>query len=196
MRQWKQDEAIGVTDHERRKQLALLADTIGQMPSDKQTFWAGHLEKLIDNDQSPEMRRLAVRAAGSLRDPRAMAMIDKGLDDESVKVRMEACQALGRRKGDDAARVLVATIGSETNQDVKHAAMTALANHNNQIAIDSLKIALSDRNPATRDLAVESLKGATGKNYGDDPDVWIAALEGKPTEQAPTRFAERVRNFF
>jgi HEAT repeat protein len=196
MREWKRDEAIGVTDHERRKQLALLADTIGQMPADKQTFWAGHLQKMIDSDQSPEMRRLAVRAAGSLRDTSAMAMIDKGLDDESVKVRMEACQALGRRGGDDAARLLAATIGSETNEDVKHAAMAALANHNNPIAIDALKIALADRNPATRVLAIESLKGATGKNYGDDPQVWIAALEGKPTEQAAPRFAERLRNFF
>jgi len=196
MREWKRDEAIGVTDHERRKQLTLLAENVDQLPADKQKFWAGHLEKLLANDDSPEMRRLAVRAAGRLNDPSAMAMIDKGLDDDSVKVRMEACNALGRRSGDEAARMLVATVGTETSQDVKHAALTALANHKSEIAVDSLKIALADRNPATRDLAVQSIKGATGKNYGDDPKVWIAALDGRPTEEVPTRLAERVRDMF
>ena len=196
MREWKRDEAIGVTDHERRKQLTLLAETIDQLPANKQQFWAGHLTQLIDNDDSAEMRRLAVRAAGRLNDPSAIAMIDRGLSDDSMKVRMEACQALGRRPGDEAARMLAATVGTETNDDVKHAALQALANHKNQIAQDSLRVALSDRNPATRTLAVESLRSVTGKNYGNDPDTWIAALEGKPTEEAPTRFAERVREFF
>lgn len=196
MRQWKQDEAIGVTDHERRRQLTLLAESIDQLPASKQKFWAEHLEKMLANDDSPEMRRLAVKAAGRLKDPSAVAMIEKGLDDESVKVRMEACSALGQRGGDEAARMLAATVGTETSQDVKHAALTALAHHNSKIAVDSLKIALSDRNPATRDLAVKSLRGATGKNYGDDPKVWIAALEGKPTEEATPRLADRVRDFF
>lgn len=193
MGEWKRDEALGVTDHERTKQLTVLAETIHQLPANKQQFWAEHLSKMIESDDSPEMRRLAIRAAGRLKDPSAIGMIDKGLDDDSIKVRMEACQALGRRQGDEATRMLAATIGTETSQDVKHAALAALGNHDSPIAIDSLKIALADRNPATRDVAVQSLKDATGKNYGDDPTVWIAALEGKPTEQAPVRFAERVR---
>lgn len=196
MGEWKRDAAIGVTDHERRKELALLAETIDQMPANKQQFWMGHLNQMIENDESPEMRRLAIRAAGRLRDPSAMAMLERGLDDDSVKVRMEACESLGRMTGEEAARTLAATVGTETSEDVRHAALEALASHKNQIAVDSLKIALSDRNPATRDLAVQSLKGATGKNYGEDPQVWIAALEGKPTQQVETRFAERVREIF
>lgn len=196
MGEWKRDQAIGVTDDQRRKELALLANSIHQLPADKQKFWAGHLEKLIENDDSPEMRRLAIKAAGRVNDPSAITMIQKGLDDDSMKVRMEACTALGLLEGDDAARILAATVGTETSEDVKHAALTALANHKNQIAVDSLKIALADRNPATRSLAIESLKSSTGKNYGDDPAVWIAALEGKSTEEVPTKFAERVRGFF
>ena len=112
-----------------------------------------------------------------------MAMIERGLDDGSLKVRMEACQALGRRPGDDAARMLVATIGTDTDLDVKHAAMEALARHDSPISRDALKLALADRNPATRSLAMESLRDVTGENYGDDPQVWIAALNGEPTPQ-------------
>ena len=90
MGEWKRDEKIGVTDHERRKQLALLADTIHKMPANKQQFWAEHLDQLMESDESPEMRRLVVRAAGRLNNSSSMTLIEKGLDDSSVKVRMEA----------------------------------------------------------------------------------------------------------
>ena len=84
---------------EKRKQLALLAETIHQMPPNKQEYWSGHLNKLIETDESPEMRRLVVRAAGRLNDSTSsISLIEKGLDDSSEKVRMEACQALGRRQ--------------------------------------------------------------------------------------------------
>ena len=195
-REWGKDEKIGVTDHERRKQLTILAETAGELSAEKQEFWAQQLNKLIETDQSPEMRRLAVRAASRMEVPSAMAMIERGLDDGSLKVRMEACRALGRRPGDDAARMLVATIGTDTDLDVKHAAMEALAQHDSPISRDALKIALADRNPATRNLAMESLRDVTGENYGDDPQVWIAALNGEPTEEVTPRFADRIRDIF
>ncbi len=195
--EWRADEAIGVSDHVRRKQLAKLAETIHTLPAERQTFWAGQLTAMLENDPSPEMRRLAVRAARKLDSASALPMIEKGLDDESMKVRMEACRSLGSRSGEEEARLLAATVGTESNVDVKQAAIKALGNHKSQIAVDSLQIALSDRNPATRSLAVDSLRGSTGKNYGDDPKVWIAALEGKQVvEESPVRFADRVRSFF
>lgn len=196
MKEWKADEAFGVTDHERRVQLSELAETIDRLPEDRQQFWSGHLEKMIENDDNAEMRRLAVRAAGRVQSPNALTLIEKGLDDDSFKVRMEACQALGARDNEEVTRMLVATVGTETNQDVKHAAMKALAKRSTPAAVDSLRLALADRNPATRDLAMESLRGATGKDYGDDPEVWIAALDGNPVEERPTRFAERLRDIF
>lgn len=195
--EWKQDEAIGVTDHERRAQLSSLAESIDELPVERQKYWAEHLDKILENDESPEMRRLVVRAAGRLNDPSALDLIERGLDDESMKVRMEACNSLGRRDGEESAKMLATVVGTETDQNVKHAALRGLANHKNQIAVDSLKIALADPNPATRHVAVESLKGSTSKDYGDDPKVWIAALEGKPPqEQAPTKIADRIRSLF
>jgi len=194
--EWKEDDAIGVTDHARRKELTILVDTIGSMPAEKQQFWSGQLKKMIEHDRSPEMRRLAIRAAGNLHDASAISLVKQGLDDDSVKVRMEACKSLGRRTGEDSAQVLASVAGAETNEDVRHAALNALASHKNPIAVHALRAALADRNPATRDLAMQSLKGATGKNYGDDPKVWIAALDGTPTPEAEIKIADRVRNLF
>lgn len=194
--EWRKDEKIGVTDHERRKQLTLLAETAGELPADKQEFWAEQLVKMIETDQSPEMRRLAVRAASQMDVPNALDMIEQGLDDASLKVRMEACQALGRREGEDASRMLVATVGTETDLDVKHAALEALAQQDNPIARDALKVALSDRNPATRHLVVDSLREMTGQDFGDDPEVWIAALNGQPVDESSPGFTDRIRDFF
>lgn len=196
MNEWKDDTALGVTDHERRKQLTVLADTIGTMSSQKQQFWSEQLKKMIENDSSPEMRRLAVRAAGNLSKGSGFALVEQGLDDDSEKVRMEACKSLGRGKDEQSVRTLASVAGTETSEDVRHAALAALANHKNSIAVDALRIALEDRNPATRDLAVQSLRGATGKNYGDDPQVWITALDGTPTPQAETKIADRLRDLF
>jgi hypothetical protein len=196
MHQWSEDEKLGVTDHERRRQLATLADTIGSMPANQQQFWSGHLEQMIEHDSSPEMRRLAIQAAGNLRDPSAATLIDKGLDDDSVKVRMEACKALGRRGDETSARALASVAGTETSEDVQHAALTALASHDSPVAVKALQAALHNRNPATRDLAMQSLRDVTGKNYGDDPQVWIAALEGKPTAETEIKIADRIRDLF
>lgn len=194
--EWKKDDAIGVTDHDRRKELTILVDTIGSMPAAKQQFWSAQLKKMIEHDRSPEMRRLAIRAAGNLNEVSAISLVKQGLEDDSVKVRMEACKSLGRRTGDDSAQALSSVAGSETNEDVRHAALNALASHKSPIAVNALRVALADRNPATRDLAMQSLKGATGKNYGDDPKIWIAALDGTPTSEVETKIADRVRDLF
>ncbi len=202
MKEWKADEAIGVTDHKRRLELQGLADSIASLSPERQAFWIDHLEQVMKNDQSAEMRRLAVSAAGATKIPKASEIIEQGLKDDSVKVRMEACRSLGRRGDESSALLLAQSVGSETEMDVRHAAMTALASYNTPIAIDSLRSALSDRNPATRQLAVTSLKKSTGANYGNDPQVWLAKLEGKPTldatkpETSTARIAERVRNLF
>lgn len=196
MKEWKEDEAIGITDHERRKQLTKLAGTIESLPKERQIFWLEHLRAVMTHDPSAEMRRIAVSAAGPVNDELARGVIAMGLKDDSVKVRMEACRALGQRSEEEAAVMLAETVGSETEIDVRHAAMAALANFESQVALDSLRLALADRNPATRHLAMESLRGSTGKNYGDDPQVWIAALEGKDVEPQTPRLAERLRSVF
>lgn len=184
IREWKADEELGVTDHTRRTELSRLASSIDSMSNERQTFWTQHLEKIMLNDKSSEMRRLAVNAAGKITAVSPMRIIDLGLEDENTKVRMEACRALGRRSEPEAASALAKTAGSETDEDVKHAALAALSNHKGAVAVQSLQTALNDRNPATQELVINSLKSVTGQDHGADPQKWIAAL------QAPRQPAE------
>ncbi|MEM9364768.1 MAG: HEAT repeat domain-containing protein [Planctomycetota bacterium] len=176
MREWRNDEKMGVTDHKRREELLALAESIESMPAERQAYWQPHLEQIYENDASAEMRRLAVLAAGRTNDPRVLTLLEDGMDDDSVKVRMEACRALGRQSSDDAARLLAQTLGSTSDRDVRHAAIDALANHPGTIANNALSNLLRDRNPATQSLVIASLQRTTGQDLGSDPDAWIAAL--------------------
>ncbi len=196
MREWKEDELIGPTDHKRRHEMMNLAASMKSLPRERQTYWISHLEQVMKNDQSVEMRRLAVNAAGHIDEAAALSIIQDGLKDESTKVRMEACRALSRQKTDESARLLAETLGSETETDVRHAAMESLATYKTPIAVDALRVALADRNPATRSLAVSTLRDSTGKDYGDDPQVWIAVLDGKTPEPAEEKIAQRIMNLF
>jgi HEAT repeats len=185
MKQWKEDEEIGVTDHVRRQELAKLVDTISTLPQERQKFWGDQLEQILENDSSGEMRRLAIAAAAGLRDSdQSMELIRTGLKDSVSKVRMEACRSLGKLPSEDAARTLVAVVGTDTDLDVRQAAIAALGSHKGSISTETLRRTLEDRDPATRQLAISSLRQLTGRDYGEDPATWIAALD-KNLQDAP-----------
>lgn len=185
MSQWARDKEIGVTDHQRRRELESLTKTMANLPVERQAYWSQHLEQIYANDESAEMRRLAVVAAGKSSDPAMLKLVEKGLSDDVIKVRMEACRALGNRREDEATRLLAETIGKSQNKDVRHAAINALAEHPGQVATNSLKLALEDRDPATQSLVISALRQNTGKDFGNDPETWIAGLDGKDVEQKP-----------
>ncbi len=185
MRQWARDEEIGVTDHQRRRELQSLTKTMPTLPPERQEYWSKHLEQIFANDASAEMRRLAVVAAGKSSDPTMIKLIEKGLEDDVIKVRMEACRALGNRREEEATRLLAETIGRSQNKDVRHAAITALAEHPGQVATNSLKLALEDRDPATQSLVISALRQNTGKDFGSTPEAWIAGLDGKAVDEKP-----------
>lgn len=196
MKQWKADEALGPSDHVRRVELHKLVGVMPNLPPERQAYWHDHIRGILDHDPSPEMRRLAIMAAGVSSHPPSRELISTGLRDDSLKVRLATCEVLGRQTDEDAARLLAETAGSTTDLDVRNAALAALANHRSDYAVDALRLALDDRNPATRALAVESLRGATGKDYGDDPTVWIAALDGQAVSEQPVQIADRVKRLF
>lgn len=184
LKEWRADEKYGVTDHERRETLMSLAQQIGKMSAKDQMFWAQHLDRIMKKDPSPEMRRLAVLAAGRLESSSALALLEEGLGDENLKVQMEACKALANRKESQAVQLLASTLGTTTEQDVKNTAIAALGNHRGNIPVDALRIVLNETDPATVDLAINSLRGVIGTDYGDDPKAWIAAIDSRQSPPA------------
>ncbi|QEG42213.1 HEAT repeat protein [Roseimaritima ulvae] len=197
VREWKKDEALGITDFQRRKELELLVRTLPSMSANEQAEYMVHLQQILDKDPSPDMRHLAVRASTSISGPAALSLAQQALDDDSLKVRMAACDVLGKRPEPEAAQSLAKLVGESSNLDIRQAALRALGGHRGDVVKDSLKLALDDRDPAIRMAAMQSLEQVTGEPLGtSDPDVWVAYLEGKPYESNPGSFAERMRSMF
>ena len=196
LKEWRDEKAYGQTEYDRWQEMLSLSDSIQDLSVEDQYLWLDRFAEMLENEESAEMRRLVVVSAGQLDDPQSWKLIETGLKDTNTKVRMEACRSLGKRQDDDSLRLLATVIGSDTNQDVKNSAVTALASFQGEVAVDSLRVALSDRNPATRAIAIDSLRESTGKDYGNDPKEWIAALDGQQMDEEPTRFADRVLDFF
>jgi HEAT repeat protein len=183
LNQWKQDEKLGTTDHRRRQELQKLASSIDSYSAAEQAKWMVHLEQIMANDPSASMRHLAVRAAGKIAGADALRLVQEGLDDENLKVRMAACEALAERPEAAAATLLAKTAGESVDLDIRQAAVRALRGHEGQQVTDALKLALQDSDPALRYAAIDSLKQVTGKDLGNRPDVWVAFLDGKPVDE-------------
>src|SRR5687768_10757879 len=58
-KQWKADEAYGITDYKRRQELEKLVGSIRRLPKPRQAYWLRNLDQIMEHDESPDMRRLA-----------------------------------------------------------------------------------------------------------------------------------------
>jgi len=183
LNEWRQDEKLGATDHRRRQELHKLANSIDRYSAAEQAKWMVHLEQIMTNDPSPEMRHLAVRAAGKVAGDDAFQLVEQGLDDQNLKVRMAACAALEGRPEPAAVILLAKTAGESVDLDFRQAAIRALRGHEGQQVNDALKLALRDSDPALRYAAIDSLKQVTGKDLGNRPDLWVAYLDGEPVDE-------------
>lgn len=186
MHEWRKEAPYLGQGADRLGDVQGINDRVADLSPAEQAQVLGRLQSYVADDPSPEIRRLAVLAAAKLADKAAaQAVIEKALDDSVVKVRMEACRGLGKLGTDDAARMLVATLGTDTDLDVRHSAIAALEGYKGDVVLEPLRNVLEDRNPATRALAMSSLRGVIGEDLGNDPLQWIAAIDQRRGTTAP-----------
>lgn len=194
--QWAEDEKLGPTDAQRLEELQRLVTTMPSLSDADQDYWLQHIEAILENDKNPEMRTHAIRALEKCRSATVLDVCEKQLDDESIKVRMAVCDVLATHDSARSTELLGRTIGSESNEDVKMAAIAAVGRHRSSEAAQTLKASLRSRNPAIRVAAVESLSSCTGKTLGEDPQVWVAYLEGKAVDEEKKSITRQMRDLF
>jgi HEAT repeat protein len=195
---WKEDERFGPTFHTKRQELRNRRHAVKSLSPEEQERAAIELAERLREEEHPVLRGEIIRALGPLRSEMAAETLRAAVNDTDPDVRVIACETWGRRGGDDARQVLVGVLGSDTDADVRIAATRELGRFKSDPqAMQALKVALDENNPALQFRAVESLKNMSGKDYGSDLIAWREYIDGgNPPEPPAASIADRLKNWY
>ncbi|HEY2251095.1 MAG TPA: HEAT repeat domain-containing protein, partial [Planctomycetaceae bacterium] len=186
------DDAVGITTPAQRlaamKALAENADK--QSPAEQERVTAD-LAKQIQDEQDPMIRRKIVDTLGHFNTASANGVLQAALADSDPWVRVVACQGWGRKSGPEAVEKLANLLSGDTNLDVRLAAAKAIGKTKDKAALQSLAEALSDSDPAVHYCVLGSLREISGKDYGNDVELWRSYAKGEnPKEPDGPSIAE------
>jgi HEAT repeat protein len=152
------------------------------------------LARQMQIEPDPLVRQAVIRAIADFRTPMAQQVLEAGLSDEDIAVRVACCHALGRRGDAMSVEPLANALRTDEDIDVRLAAAEALGKTKSREAIQALIVALDDRDPALQYAGVQSMKAITGEDYGPDVQTWRTVATGgtPPPREAPS-LAERLR---
>ncbi len=183
------------TPAQRIEALKELAQDSRAYDTSKQQEISTVLSQQIRNEPDPIIRRQIVKTLGTYDTDAAIAVLHAGCQDKNPEVRVASCQAFARRGGPAALAALDRALREDKDIDVRLAAAKALGGFKDQQAVAALGMALEDSDPALQYVAVQSLKKSTGRNLGDDVNVWRKFTQsGAPALPSSPSFTERVRN--
>ena len=153
------------------------------------------LARQIQTEPDPLVRMEIQNTVAAFKAPLAQKMLVAGLNDEDTEVRLTCCYRLAERAEQATIGPLRETMTSDTNLDVRLAAIDALAKMNSSDTISALGTALEDRDPAVQYAAVQALKSASGEDFGNDVSAWQQFVAGEVPSKPEISVAERVQQF-
>lgn len=179
---------------------AMRADAIAEFGSrstgidtPEQREYTDQLARQIQVEPDPLVRRAVVNAISQYRTPMARQVLEAGLKDQHEMVRAACCEKLGERAENETVASLAAALREDQDQNVRLAAARALGQIKTPEAVQALAIALEDRDPAMQYAGVQSMKSATGKDYGNDVQVWRQVAAGQAVPEPTPSIADRIR---
>ena len=120
------------------------------------------------------------------------------MTDENPQVRVVACQALGRRQTAKSLESLGKAVAEDTDLDVRLAAARELGRFRDPAAAQALRPALDDRDTALQGIAMDSLRGITGKReFANSVPTWRQYLDGgNPSPPPAPSIAESLQKYW
>jgi HEAT repeat protein len=183
------------TPDDRLKELRELAKEAKKKTPDEQQRIVADLCKQIQTESEPQMRRQIFRTLAAYPQKEAGSAIIVGLTDGDMETRRLACTSLGKHGGKEAVGELTRVATSDTNPDVRMAAVRALGLTHDPAAMMPLTEALGEGDPAIQSLAHQSLMAVSGRDFGTDAKAWHDYATNGKTD-APVSVAERLRRIF
>jgi HEAT repeat protein len=185
-KEWQQDEQFGTTFHRKVSDLAALRSSADALALADREAIAQKLAGDLAAETSAAMRMELVRALGELKTESSNSAIASTLADENPRVRMVACRALGRQPTTENLQSLGKVVSEDNDLDVRIAAARELGNFQDPAAAQALRSALDDRDAALQNVAMQSLRGITGRaEYANSPSAWRQYLDGGNPDPPP-----------
>ncbi len=182
----------GPTIDERVEEIRELARRAPRMSPDERDQVSQDLGRRLQAETSMAIKLELVRALGAFETPMADTALRMALSDPDPEIRRTAVKAWGRRQSPQAIQMLSQTLSSDTDLDVRMAAAAELGNFKDRAAVEALGVALEDSDPALQLRAIESLRLATGRDYGADVAAWRQVVQGgEPTNFERPSIVER-----
>lgn len=188
------EQMLGIkTPRDRVEEFRQVAKAARKMPTAEQDQAIAHLTKEFDSENDGWVRREILKTLAQFPQPAAGAVLVRALDDPQSETRAIACEGLGVRADEIAVRELTRVVGSETDDDVRMAAVEALGAAGRKEAVGPLAEALADADPAMQAEAQKALVAVSGHDYGNNVQAWREYAATGKSDAAEISFAEKLR---
>ena len=184
------------TPDDRIKELKQLAKVAKKKTPEEQQPLVGALSEEYRQENIPSVRRQLLKTLALFPQPQALATIVSGLEDKDLETRRMACSCLGMRGGEDSVRELTRIISSDTNVDVRLAAVRAMGGTRDKGALMPLAEALVDPDPAVQARAEEGLTTISGRHFGNNVEAWKEYAQTGASTAPEMSVAERLHRAF
>jgi len=188
-------ELYGPTANQRIKTLQADAKQARSEGGDKELEFTRGLAEQVLGEHDARVRCEIVTVAGTFDTPSALAICKGAMQDPDERVRARACQAWRERGGADAVQQLANRCRADRELDVRLQAIRMLGELEDKAAIPVLAEVLADPDPAVQYRAVAALKQVSGRDLGNDVNVW-REWAADPGRVEPWSIAEAWRKLF
>ncbi len=139
----------------------------------------------IRSEPDPIVRRAIQETIAEFDAPLAGTVLVAGLNDEDRDVRTACCRLLGKRKNAEAIPPLGRIVATESDAEVRMAAIHALGEFQTTASVQALAAAIKERDPALQYAGVQAMKRASGEDLGNDVEAWRQYAERVAPSESP-----------
>jgi HEAT repeat protein len=192
----RDQEKYGFTADTRIKKLAERSKVAKSGPEQGQLEFTQDLVRMMLEEHDPRVRGKILETAAEYDTASATAICKGAMQDPSDTVRIKACDVWAKRGGEDAVQLLATRFQTDADLDVRLRALKMLGELKDKQAIPVLARALEDSDPAVQYRAVASLKEVSGRDLGNDVNVWREWAVDPAAHKAEWSIAEGFRRLF
>jgi hypothetical protein len=195
-KQWEEDEKFGPTYYAKVDELTKMRKSVLSYPPAERQRIAGLLATRLREERSRVLREEVTRTLAAIPEQNAEDALLAATTDQDPYVRRVACEGLAKRGSPAALEALARSVGSDTDQEVRIAAARSLKNYKDPIAVRALGAALEENNSGMQFAVMDSLRTATGKDYGHSVPAWKEYLQGgNPSPPPPPSIAVQLQDY-